>query len=177
MLNFNIKIDDKDMFKEVAGKYCAVGIGWYPNQMYEETTEPFYSVYAKPNSRSKKYPYGRARRFGKSPARPIASVAAANEYGVPERNVPPRPFMKRTVDGNARKWATYVRNELPKMEPMDLRIMAVRVAGLAINDTKRTIDELMYPPNAPSTIRNKGFNNPLIDTGTMRDTVTWDYEK
>lgn len=173
MLGFTIKFDDKEMFKEISGKKAAVEVGWFENQIYEENTESFYSLKPKPNSITMKNPSGTPRKFYKSEAKPIAQVAIHNEFGVPERNIPPRPFMKRAVDGNIRKWKKMIRDELPQMKKMDLRIMAIRLAGVVKKDIQRSINELMFPPNAPSTVKRKGFNNPLVDTGTMRDTVTW----
>ena len=97
----------------------------------------------------------------------------ANEYGVPEKRIPPRPFMKRTVDGNSRKWKNLVKNDIKNSKKPDLQNTLNKLTTKVINDIQTTINELMFPPNAESTIRKKGFNNPLIDTGTMRDTVTW----
>lgn len=179
MISFKVKIDDKEMFKEIAGKKAAVEVGWFKNQFYEETDEPFYANVLRPQKMEIGYDFGKnkkqqkPRKFYKSEAKSIAQVAIQNEYGVPERNIPPRPFMKRTVDGNVRKWKKMVQDELPQMKKMDLRVMAIRLAGVMKKDIQRSIDELMFPPNAPSTVKMKGFNNPLIDTGTMRDTVTW----
>ena len=179
MLKCVVKIDDKEMFKEIAGKKAVVEVGWFPGQNYEAIEEGFYANVPKNKEMEIGYKFkgketpAKPRRFSPSPEIPIAKVAIANEYGVPEHNVPPRPFMKRTYDGNARKWANMVRDELPQMKKMDLSIMAKRLATRIIRDTQTTINELMYPPNSPSTIRRKGFNNPLVDTGTMRDTMTW----
>lgn len=169
MLSFKVKIDDKEMFKEIAGTRAVAEVGFFENQYYEPIEEAFYS-----NIPLKKVKNGiRARRIGKREKIPVAQVALANEYGVPEHNVPPRPFMWRTVDGNAKKWAKMVQNELPQMKKMDLKTMVKRIASVAVRDMQRTIDELQYPPNAQSTINAKGFNNPLIDSGQMRDSVTW----
>jgi len=38
---------------------------------------------------------------------------------------------------------------------------------------KQQITDLRSPPNAQSTIERKGSSNPLIDTGLMRQTVTY----
>ncbi len=38
---------------------------------------------------------------------------------------------------------------------------------------KNSITTFDDPANAPSTVRRKGFNNPLIETGFMRDSVDW----
>lgn len=173
------------MFKEIAGKSATAEVGFFENQYYEPIEKAFYSNQAIPVSPRKRgpaigynynyYNYNatRARRIGKRARIPVAEVALANEFGNPAHSVPPRPFMWRTIDGNAKKWAKLVQNELPQMKKMDLKAMAKRVASVAVRDMQRTIDELQFPPNAPSTIRAKGFNNPLIDSGQMRDSVTW----
>ena len=186
MLKFKIKFDDKEMFKELAGQKAIAHVGFFENQYYEPIEESFYSNQALPKYSAKKrgseigYDYNysnynavKARKIYARPKISVAQVAIANEYGVPEHNVPPRPFMWRTFDGNAKKWAKIVQDELPQMKKLDLKRMIKRLASIAVRDTQKTIDELQYPPNAESTIRAKGFNNPLIDSGQMRDSVTW----
>lgn len=38
---------------------------------------------------------------------------------------------------------------------------------------KKSITGWSVPANAPSTIAKKGFNNPLIETGKMRDSIDY----
>jgi len=38
---------------------------------------------------------------------------------------------------------------------------------------KNTITEWTEPPNAPSTVASKGYNDPLHDSGTMTRAVTY----
>ena len=38
---------------------------------------------------------------------------------------------------------------------------------------QKRIDEGQFVPNAPSTIKRKGHDHPLIDTGTMRDSISY----
>ena len=46
--------------------------------------------------------------------------------------------------------------------------------GLKIEtDIKDKINRLGSPPNAPSTVRRKGSDNPLVDTGTMRESLRY----
>lgn len=42
---------------------------------------------------------------------------------------------------------------------------------------KNTIRDFDNPPNAPSTIARKKSDNPLVDTGLMMQSVTWDVRK
>lgn len=48
-----------------------------------------------------------------------------------------------------------------------------QVGLVAVGAVQEFITELDTPPNAPSTIKKKGSDNPLIDTGAMRASVTY----
>ena len=37
----------------------------------------------------------------------------------------------------------------------------------------KAIDDGIPPPNAPSTVKRKGFDHPLVETGEMRDNVEY----
>ena len=43
----------------------------------------------------------------------------------------------------------------------------------AQDDIKAEIVSLSTPPNSPLTIELKGSQNPLIDSGLMKDSVRW----
>ena len=167
MLKFKVKFDDEEMFKEITKQRATLKVGFFPDQFYDEIDKPFYSNVAKPNS-------NKPRRFGARPKIAIAQVAAAQEYGMPERNVPARPFMKWTVYKNMRKWRNYVQDMLPQL--MDAKDTMERLGQIVVKDMKGMINDWSEPPNAPSTVKQKGFNNPLIDTRTMVDNVRMEVE-
>lgn len=48
-----------------------------------------------------------------------------------------------------------------------------QIGAVAAGATQQYITDLQTPPNAPFTIEKKGSSNPLIDTGSMRASVTW----
>jgi len=48
-----------------------------------------------------------------------------------------------------------------------------RLGSVAVGDVQRTIRDIKQPPNAPSTIRKKGSDNPLIDTGRLRQSIEY----
>ena len=48
------------------------------------------------------------------------------------------------------------------------------IGKMAVSAMKGTMANVMIPPNADSTIRQKGVNNPLIDTGEMKGSVTYE---
>lgn len=101
----------------------------------------------------------------------IGKVATANEYGVPEHNVPPRPFMRDTVITRKPKWLKIVSEVIS--ENLDVVRTLSILGDIIANDVSEMITAYTIPANKPSTIARKGFNDPLVDTGLMRDSVGW----
>lgn len=117
-------------------------------------------------------------RYGYDPEKghhgePVAEVAAKNEYGSPAEKIPERPFFRRAL--------AKAEGDLPRVlaSAVDRDVMAMGLAGADVvglwvaGRIQREIRDLREPPNAPYTIEKKGSDNPLIDTGTMRTSVTW----
>ena len=105
---------------------------------------------------------------------PVAAVAAWNEFGT--ETIPERPFFRRAIaemeDGISKVVKAGIDTE--KMVVDDR--LADRVGAYAQGQIQESITALKEPPNAPSTLR-KGSSNPLIDTGHMRESVTWKVEQ
>ena len=80
----------------------------------------------------------------------MAQIAMWNELGT--STAPSRPFLRKSVDENA-----------------DLKQIGVFGVGLV----QEKIESGSYEPNAPSTIRKKKSDKPLIDTGRMRQSVKY----
>lgn len=107
---------------------------------------------------------------------PLAVIAAANEFGT--ARIPERSFLRSTVDSHQGDYEEELGQGLARavdgggVQEVDrtLRRMGVR----AVADVQTTMRELDTPPNAPSTIERKGTDNPLIDTGQLRQSI--DYE-
>ena len=57
-----------------------------------------------------------------------------------------------------------------------LRSSLTRLGIQAQGDIQKEIGALRSPPNSETTIRLKGSSNPLIDSGAMRQAVTWAIE-
>ncbi|QGH75045.1 hypothetical protein RostovM3_00035 [Vibrio phage Rostov M3] len=47
---------------------------------------------------------------------------------------------------------------------------------VAVAGVQNYIDELRSPANAPSTVERKGADNPLVDTGEMKQSVTYNIQ-
>lgn len=105
----------------------------------------------------------------------LAGYAAVNEFGSADGQVPERSFLRSTVDAKARDYAAAITRDMGRIVDGDMGIdtMLGRLGVRVTRDVKRTIRALRDPPNAPSTIRRKGSANPLIDTGRMRQAITY----
>jgi hypothetical protein len=112
------------------------------------------------------FPRGRAKTF-------VISKAIWNEFGT--RRIPERPFFRNAMRKNSRKYAALMagraRAIVEQKETMERTLNQLGV--LAVGDIQHEITILQHPPNAPSTIRAKGSSKPLIDTGEMRQSVTY----
>lgn len=106
---------------------------------------------------------------------PFTQIARDNEYGVPSRRVPARPFMAVTMrtSGNAMRGMMLE----GAMRYLDRSTTAydvmVRVGIAYTNAIQRSIASNMPPPNAASTVRIKGFNKTLMHTGQLFKAVSY----
>lgn len=113
---------------------------------------------------------------------PVAMVAYFNEYGhsIGPQGVPERPFMHETYGDNMA--------QLHMARAMRKVFMAAIVDGRSVDrllaNTGRMVGEMIeqaiidYPgSNALTTIRRKGFNDPLRYTDKMLESVKFQIHK
>ncbi|MCT2883679.1 hypothetical protein [Lentilactobacillus parabuchneri] len=96
-----------------------------------------------------------------------------------EVHIPPRPFLRYTFDHYLDNWTELAADLAFKVFIREINYQDVfPVLGDAIvKDIKRTIKEFSEPKNAPLTITNKGFDDPLIEKGELRDSIHWITER
>ena len=103
----------------------------------------------------------------------VAMVAAANEFGNPANNQPPRPFFRNMIADNKDTWPDDI-GRIAQATGFDgeqtLGLMGEHIKA----QLQQSIRELMEPPLSPVTIEKKGFDKPLIDTGHMLNSVDYD---
>lgn len=98
----------------------------------------------------------------------VASVAVKNEYGNPR--IPPRPFFRNAISNNSDKWGDLALKFFKRADSET----ALGMLGESIRgDIIRSIDKTNTPPNSPITIARKGSSKPLVDTGLLRASVTF----
>lgn len=107
---------------------------------------------------------------------PNIDKAIQNEYGNPAKRIPPRPFMQQTIDKYERTWSEIIEQQLVRYDydaEKCLNALGAVIRGQIVN----TIYNGNYIPNASYTVAKKGFNKPLVDTGDMANSVTWEVTK
>ncbi len=106
-----------------------------------------------------------------------ASLAFIQSKGSSLRGIPPRPFLEPSIEANKQiitphleAAASAVLEESPERAERELKLAGT----VAANAAKRwfTDPRNNWAPNAPATIKRKGSDKPLIDTGAMRAAIT-----
>lgn len=112
---------------------------------------------------SAKYPNGEA----------VSDVAAYNEFGTSK--IPPRPFMRNAKSENDAKWVESLAKNIEASKSADLAFG--RLGELVRNDIITSINKTTTPPNSAQTIERKKSSHPLIDTGFLKSSVTYEIDK
>ena len=103
----------------------------------------------------------------------VALVAAVQEFGAPSRGIPPRPFFRNMIQKYSKEWPGAMRSLL-KQNGYDVNL-TLQLTGEAIaGQLRQSIRDTNYPPLAPATIARKGFDKPLIDTGHMFNSISYE---
>lgn len=118
--------------------------------------------------------FPKAEPHAESEGETIPEIAFKHEFG--EGRVPERSFMRTTLFENKAEITKMLSIEGKAVVNGQANIQtALGKVGLKTADLmKVTLIKLKDPPNSPYTIAKKGSSNPLIDTGQMVNSITWE---
>ncbi len=110
-----------------------------------------------------------------------AMIAGVHEFGITIRKekgsivIPERSFLRSTFDDKNKEWFKFMKKQLEHVLQgrMDARTLCERLGAKMVGDIQEKLTDLNSPPNAPSTIAQKGSSNPLIDSGGLRQRITY----
>ena len=126
----------------------------------------------------------------------VAAVAAENEYGVPAKNQPPRPFFRRMIAKESPQWGNMIAKKAPYYRYDGQKTMLAMGKELE-EELRQSIRDLIEPPLSPTTIRLReekyaskrkrkkqifakgsgmGIEKPLIFTGKMIGSISSEVE-
>jgi hypothetical protein len=109
-------------------------------------------------------------------------IATVHEFGLPERGIPERSFIRATVDAGAARYRKLLKQLLEKLVerkgkgegiPQALRLLGEQMRA----DIIARINAGIEPPNAPATIAAKGSSTPLIDTGQLKQSISYEVRR
>jgi hypothetical protein len=106
---------------------------------------------------------------------PLAMIGTVHEFGLPEKGIPERPFLRASVNANADRYRALNKASLLAIVngTMTVEQALNRLGVAATGDVKATIGKGRFALLDPETIRRKGSSKPLIDTGQMRQSITY----
>ena len=121
------------------------------------------------------FPKARAGRLRYPDGTPLLMVAAVNNFGSLNGHVPRRPYMELGADKSHEQTAPMLPGLIRKINALQMtKTEALKILGpVAVGQHQAAIVELQDPPNAASTIERKQSDNPLIDTGLLRQSITF----
>lgn len=107
----------------------------------------------------------------------VSQVAFENEYGVPERRQPPRPFFRNAISEHQDEWKDAIGRGIRAGYPVAQ--VLEQIGALAASDVYTSITQLMDPPISARTIRERQergnmSTKPLIDTKVMINSVSYE---
>lgn len=104
----------------------------------------------------------------------VPTIGAIHEFGTDK--IPARPWLVPGVESVTNELNKIIEKELSK-DSVDVKAMLNKIGLSAELAVKVYINKLSSPPNSESTRRRKKSANPLIDTGEMRNSVTYELTK
>ena len=101
----------------------------------------------------------------------MASIAAYNEFGT--EKIPSRPFMRDSFDENLGRIEKFSQSAIMRAVMGQVSFMqSMHLVGQTTTGiVQRKIVAGPWTPNAPSTVAQKGSDRPLIDTGSLRQSI------
>ncbi len=116
---------------------------------------------------------------------PVAGIAAQNEYGNANLGIPPRPFIRPTIDEKSNEWSALLEQGAKAViEGKRTMKQVMEVLGLkSAADIKNAIAQYNDVPLAESTINARlrkkadgktigNLTKPLVEEAIMLNTIT-----
>ena len=107
----------------------------------------------------------------------VVELAAVHEFGSPANGIPERSFIRRTMADKADELGKVCARLAEKVvtdKAMTVGRALDTLGAYASAQVKKTITVgRLLEPNAPSTIAAKGSDRPLVDTGRLVQSITW----
>ena len=102
----------------------------------------------------------------------VVDVALWNELGTVRS--PSRPFLRKSVDGHKDEISRFMKRAVKEItEGKSVEEVLKKIGVFQQKIIRKEISSGNFEPNSPETVRRKGSDKPLIDTGLMRQFVNY----
>lgn len=103
---------------------------------------------------------------------PVPLVAAIQEFGAPSRNIPPRPFFRSMIAEKSPEWPDAIAGVL-KATDYDATKTMTQVGEGIKGQLQGSITGFSGVPLSKATIKKKGNDKQLVDTGHLLNSVDY----
>lgn len=108
----------------------------------------------------------------------VAYYGSVHEFGDPKHNIPMRSWLRQPLKENFPKYlqenlANIVKYIMEGRKEETLENLGQEAKNTVIDAFKTHGAHGEWAPNSKKTIARKGVNNPLIDTGALRQSVDY----
>ena len=106
---------------------------------------------------------------------PIAVIGAVHEFGSADGHIPERSFLRVPIRANSKEFAQIFKELMPQVMGGQITMfqMLEQVGAKAAATSQEAISDGIAPSNAQSTIDRKGSSTPLVDSGSLRQNITY----
>ena len=109
----------------------------------------------------------------------VFQIGMIHEFGVPEKNIPRRSFIRVPIENNIKEITKLIENnhKLVSENVMSAEVALNRIGIKAQNTIKESFRNNDWKANSRATVKRKGSSRPLIDTGQLIGSISYIVEK
>ena len=109
----------------------------------------------------------------------VFQIGMIHEFGVPEKNIPRRSFIRVPIENNIKEITKLIENnhKLVSENVMSAKVALDRIGIKAQNTIKESFRNNDWKPLKRATVKRKGSSRPLIDTGQLIGSISYIVEK
>lgn len=109
---------------------------------------------------------------------PLAVIGAVHEFGSADGHIPERSFLRVPLRAAQDEIAAIFKNQLHLVVDSSLtaRQLMEQVGARGAAISQEAISGGIAPGNKASTVARKGSSTPLVDTGRLRQSITYKVE-
>ena len=109
----------------------------------------------------------------------LIEIGATHEFGSRTKGIPERSFIRSTINESVEEYKKVSQTQavhfLEGKQSLDATVEKIGIWGQS--KIKKKFRNNNWAPNSRTTIALKGSSRPLIDTGQLLQSITWEVKK